>query len=62
MGIFTEDFSTDPWWWQGFRPPEGTEDLPARAGTLVIGAGYAGTEAFDGEIGGALAGPKAHCG
>jgi glycine/D-amino acid oxidase-like deaminating enzyme len=43
MSIFTEDFSTDPWWWQGFRPPEGTGDLPARAGTLVIGAGYAGT-------------------
>jgi len=43
MSIFTEDFSTDPWWWQGFRPPEATEDLSARVGTLVIGAGYAGT-------------------
>lgn len=44
MDIFAEGFSTDPWWWQGFRPPEaGGEDLPARVGTLVIGAGYAGT-------------------
>ncbi|MFC0410356.1 NAD(P)/FAD-dependent oxidoreductase [Roseomonas elaeocarpi] len=44
MTIFTEDFSTEPWWWQGFRPPEAAGgELPARAGTLVIGAGYAGT-------------------
>lgn len=45
MSIFSENFSTEPWWWQGFRPPAPGEDpLPAGAvGTLVIGAGYAGT-------------------
>lgn len=41
--IFTEDFSAEPWWWTGFRPPAPVLDpLPARVGTLVVGAGYAG--------------------
>ncbi len=44
MTIFAESFSTEPWWWQGFRPPESAVDsLPAKAGTVVVGAGYAGT-------------------
>ena len=41
--LFTEDFSADPWWWTGFRPPATVLDpLPRQAGTLVVGAGYAG--------------------
>lgn len=42
--IFADDFSTTPWWWHGFRPPtEAPDALPRRVGTLVVGAGYAGT-------------------
>jgi glycine/D-amino acid oxidase-like deaminating enzyme len=43
MTIFAEAFVTEPWWWQGYRPPESQVDnLPAKVGTLVVGAGYAG--------------------
>jgi glycine/D-amino acid oxidase-like deaminating enzyme len=42
-GILTDDFSSTPWWWDGFRPPaEPPTDLPAHVGTLIVGAGYAG--------------------
>jgi glycine/D-amino acid oxidase-like deaminating enzyme len=41
--IFTEDFQTTPWWWEGFAPPEETPgDLPSTADVLIVGGGYAG--------------------
>lgn len=41
--LFTEDFSTEPWWWSGFRPPVAVLDpMPRSVGTVVVGAGYAG--------------------
>ncbi|MDO9503338.1 FAD-binding oxidoreductase [Falsiroseomonas sp.] len=43
MPIFTEDFRTTPWWWDGFAPPEeAPAELPASADVLIIGGGYAG--------------------
>jgi hypothetical protein len=26
--LFTEDFSTEPWWWSGFWPPTVAFDPP----------------------------------
>jgi glycine/D-amino acid oxidase-like deaminating enzyme len=41
--IFADNFSTNPWWWDGFAPPaDPPAELPASAGTLIVGAGYAG--------------------
>ncbi len=41
--IFTENFSTTPWWWNGFTPPaDPPAELPGGVGTLIVGAGYAG--------------------
>lgn len=41
--IFARNFSTKPWWWEGFAPPaDPPTELPRRVGTLVVGAGYAG--------------------
>jgi glycine/D-amino acid oxidase-like deaminating enzyme len=43
-GIFTDDFATDPWWWQAAprREPERAQPLPAAIDVLVVGAGYTG--------------------
>ncbi len=42
----TEDFSTDPWWWEAARPwPSVETPLPAVADVLVVGAGYTGLSA-----------------
>lgn len=42
--IFSEGFSQEPWWWQGFAPPsDPPSDLPKQVGTLIVGGGYAGT-------------------
>lgn len=41
--IFAEGFSPTPWWWEGFTPPaDPPAELSTAAGTVVIGAGYAG--------------------
>ncbi len=41
--IFSDDFSSTPWWWAGFAPPaDPPSELPRHVGTLVVGAGYAG--------------------
>jgi glycine/D-amino acid oxidase-like deaminating enzyme len=41
--IFTADFRTTPWWWDGFDPPEDPpNDLPQAADVLIVGGGYAG--------------------
>ena len=42
--IFTEDFKTDPWWWE-WAPrsePVRTAPLPADVDVLVVGSGFAG--------------------
>jgi len=42
--IFSDDFADTPWWWRDFAPPaDPPVALPTHVGTLVIGAGYAGT-------------------
>ena len=41
--IFTPDFQTTPWWWNGYRPPaEEPATLPHEIDVLVVGGGYAG--------------------
>lgn len=41
--IFTPDFRTTPWWWEGFDPPEDPPaDLPRVVDVLIVGGGYAG--------------------
>ena len=41
--IFTPDFQTTPWWWNGYRPPaEESAALPRGVDVLVVGGGYAG--------------------
>ena len=41
---FTDDFSTDPWWWEAAprREPERSAPLPGAVDVLIVGAGYAG--------------------
>lgn len=42
----TDDFTTDPWWWEAVRPwPSGDSPLPAAVDVLVVGAGYTGLSA-----------------
>ena len=42
----TDDFTTDPWWWEAVRPwPSGDASLPAAVDVLVVGAGYTGLSA-----------------
>ena len=42
----TDDFTTDPWWWEAARPwPSDDNPLPASADVLVVGAGYTGLSA-----------------
>ena len=42
----TDDFTTDPWWWEAARP-RSSEDaaLPDSTDVLVVGAGYTGLSA-----------------
>lgn len=45
-GVFTEDFKTDPYWWEAARPDHAEErDLPDACDVLVIGSGFAGLSA-----------------
>ncbi|PPR69033.1 MAG: hypothetical protein CFH00_00432, partial [Alphaproteobacteria bacterium MarineAlpha1_Bin1] len=40
--LITDDFKSDPFWWEA-APPRSTEDqLPDRTDVVVIGGGYAG--------------------
>ena len=42
----TDDFTTDPWWWEAARPwPSEDAPLPGTADVLVVGAGYTGLSA-----------------
>ena len=42
----TDDFTTDPWWWEAARPRlSGDGPLPAFVDVLVVGAGYTGLSA-----------------
>ena len=44
--IFTEAFTTDPYWWEAAPPPDpGETDLPSRVEVAVIGSGYTGLSA-----------------
>lgn len=44
--IFTDDFTTDPYWWElSPRPDLPAGDLPARADVVIIGSGYTGLHA-----------------
>jgi glycine/D-amino acid oxidase-like deaminating enzyme len=41
--VFTEDFTTTPYWWEAYRPgDDALTDLPSETEIAVIGAGYAG--------------------
>ena len=42
----TDDFTTDPGWWEAARPwSSGEAPLPAATDVLVVGAGYTGLSA-----------------
>ena len=42
----TDDFTTDPWWWEAVRPwSSGDAPLPGSVDVLVVGAGYTGLSA-----------------
>ena len=44
--LFTEDFKTDPYWWEETpRPDLGEPELPEKADVVVIGSGYTGLNA-----------------
>ena len=44
--IFTEDFKTEPYWWDAApRPDLPADDLPAQVDAAVIGSGYTGLHA-----------------
>lgn len=44
--LFTEDFKTDPYWWEDSpRPDLRTPELPKAVDVLVIGSGYTGLNA-----------------
>ena len=44
--IFTEAFTTDPYWWEAAPPPDpGETELPSRVEVAVIGSGYTGLSA-----------------
>jgi glycine/D-amino acid oxidase-like deaminating enzyme len=45
-GIFTRDFKTSPYWWDGVpRPVLPEAPIPAKVDVLVIGSGYTGLNA-----------------
>lgn len=46
MSAVTDDFTTDPWWWEAARPrgPD-AEAPPASADVVVVGGGYTGLSA-----------------
>ncbi|MCC7282532.1 MAG: FAD-binding oxidoreductase [Acetobacteraceae bacterium] len=45
-GLYTDDFSTTPWWWEAARPVPGPpEPLPAELEVAIIGGGYTGLSA-----------------
>ena len=42
----TDDFTTDPWWWEAARPMAPSDDpLPETAEVVIVGAGYTGLSA-----------------
>ena len=42
----SDDFTTDPWWWEAARPWSSDDNpLPAATDVLVVGAGYSGLSA-----------------
>ncbi len=43
--ILTEDFSTEPYWWDEASPLDKQDPIPARTDVLVIGGGYTGLSA-----------------
>jgi glycine/D-amino acid oxidase-like deaminating enzyme len=44
--LFTPDFKTDPYWWDGMAPPRiDAAALPKRVDVAVIGSGYTGLHA-----------------
>lgn len=43
--IFTDDFKTEPYWWEAAAPASALEPLPARADIVIVGSGYAGMNA-----------------
>ncbi len=40
--VFTDDFKTDPFWWEAAPPRKINDPLPDAADVVVIGGGYAG--------------------
>ncbi|UUX49964.1 FAD-binding oxidoreductase [Nisaea acidiphila] len=46
QNIFTENFTTDPYWWtETSRPDVGWTDLPGQVDVAVVGSGYTGLSA-----------------
>ncbi|MEP6146274.1 MAG: FAD-binding oxidoreductase, partial [Nisaea sp.] len=44
--IFTEDFKTEPYWWERTpRPDISAPPLPEKADVVIVGAGYTGLSA-----------------
>jgi len=44
--IYTDDFKTEPYWWDLARPDHEEErDIPERADVLIVGSGFAGLSA-----------------
>jgi len=44
--IFTEDFTTDPYWWAATpRPALARPDMPQQVDVLIVGSGYTGLSA-----------------
>jgi glycine/D-amino acid oxidase-like deaminating enzyme len=41
-GVLTPDWQARPFWWEAAPPEPADQDIPARAGVAVIGAGYCG--------------------
>ena len=45
-GIFTDDYVSQPFWWDRTpRPPAGNPDLPESADVVIVGSGYTGLSA-----------------
>ena len=44
--VITEDFSTDPWWWEAAPRESGMDEaLPESVDVAVVGSGYTGLSA-----------------
>ncbi|MCO6187614.1 FAD-binding oxidoreductase [Rhizobium sp. L1K21] len=43
--IFTNDFKSEPYWWENARPFSTDEDLPHEADLVIVGAGICGLSA-----------------